>query len=189
MQPFPIRTEHLVLREFAREDITNLHTLMSSDTVMRYLDLPHRNAEETREYLEALMRRRTEKPRMDWRVAVASPHSDALMGMISLHVESSPIKNGKARLTCMILPQHWKQRLGSEACRAMIEFGFRDLRLHKIASGSLKINTASEGTMRCCGMTKEAEFRKEVRHDGIWTSRLEYAILREEFDERGAFPY
>ena len=79
----------------------------------------------------------------------------------------------------------WGNGYASEAAKLIVDFGFSQLGMHRISASFIRENVASERVMQKCGMTKEAEYRKSSIRFGEWTNRIGYAILREEWEDKG----
>jgi RimJ/RimL family protein N-acetyltransferase len=75
---------------------------------------------------------------------------------------------------------HRGKGYATEAARALIQFAFSELDLHRIYAQTSLVNTASWKVMEHIGMRKEAHFREAELRDGKWIDTLIYAIL---FDE------
>lgn len=177
-----LETQRLTIREYTYQDLFNVNKLMSDPVAMRYLDRRHNNIEDTEIYLKNIIEKKSQDPRKIWKMAIDSKDNMNYIGMISLDVETEYLDNGRADLSYYILPEYWRMGFAAEAGREIIRFGFATLNLNKITAGCLKTNTASEKVMISCGMIKEAEFRKWTIHEGAWTNRVEYGILREDIN-------
>ena len=75
----------------------------------------------------------------------------------------------------------WGNGYTAEAAKRVIDFAFENVGLHKIITGCLKENAASEKIMKKCGMIKEAEKIQHIWHEDKWKDRVEYRLLREEW--------
>jgi len=91
-------------------------------------------------------------------------------------------KEGVAKLGYFYLPRYWGKGYATEAMKAVLQFAFETLGLHKIITGCLKENSRSERVMIKCGMRKEAELLQHVRHEGKWKDRLEYGLLKDQWE-------
>jgi RimJ/RimL family protein N-acetyltransferase len=77
-----------------------------------------------------------------------------------------------------------RKHLATEMTRAMIDYAFDTIGVHRVSALCNPDNIASWKAMENCGMRREAHYRKKVRYvrHGVpsWEDELEYAILREE---------
>ena len=177
-----MRTERLLLRDLRREDASDIYRLFPDARAMHFLDLPHPNIAHSRRYIAALQRKYRESPRRCWKLAVVLEDTQTFLGVAGLAVETSWPKDGRADLEYYFLPEFWRMGYATEAGKALIKFGFETLSLNKITAGCLQCNTGSEKVMIRCGMQREAEFRRHTQWDGEWVNRVEYAILRDEYE-------
>lgn len=76
---------------------------------------------------------------------------------------------------------YWNMGYCTEACRALMEYGFTQLNLNKIFANYFEGNEASGKVMQKLGMTKEAFLRRHVKHWGSYKNLISYGILKEEF--------
>jgi ribosomal-protein-alanine N-acetyltransferase len=54
----------------------------------------------------------------------------------------------------------WRQGLATEAARAIVAFGFTELRLHQIWSWCIAENVGSAGVLEKLGMQREGRLRE-----------------------------
>jgi len=105
--------------------------------------------------------------------------TDALIGTISL----SEILRGPLQ-SCFIGYALDKQHNGkgytSEAVRLLVDFGFKELKLHRIEAGVMPHNLGSIRVLEKAGFHKEGIARKNVEIDGKWEDHQVLAIINEE---------
>jgi RimJ/RimL family protein N-acetyltransferase len=80
---------------------------------------------------------------------------------------------------------YWRQGLGTEAARAMVDAGFRLLGLRRIWAECDVRNAGSFGIMEKLGMRREAHFRQDKRARDGWRDSYLYAILADEWVSPG----
>ena len=73
----------------------------------------------------------------------------------------------------------WGRGYATEAARAVIEYGFSVLNLHRIYAMHFSRNPASGRVMEKCGMVHEGRFREHVRKWGVFEDVDLRGILRE----------
>lgn len=66
--------------------------------------------------------------------------------------ESDEVIAGEATLAFYLAPEYWNQGLATEAGRAFIEYGFRELGLKRIVAGASVKNIASNRVLKRIGM-------------------------------------
>ncbi len=72
---------------------------------------------------------------------------------------------------------------GTEAVKIMIDYGFNNLGLERITANTLEQNKAAQGSLEKSGFVLEGRARKAVYFAGQKWDKLNYSILREEFNK------
>jgi [ribosomal protein S5]-alanine N-acetyltransferase len=108
-------------------------------------------------------------------LAITSAHDGSLVGMIELSHLSPSDRCGE--LGYWIAPEHRGQGYATEASRAMVDVGFRALRLHRIEARAFARNRASIRVLEKAGLRPEGRFRERVWFghrwlDMVWLARL-----------------
>jgi ribosomal-protein-alanine N-acetyltransferase len=107
-----------------------------------------------------------------------------LVGTIGLRdIES---EHCEAELGFWIGVQYWRQGYATEAARAAVAFGFKQLGLNRIYAYHMVRNPASGRVLAKVGMRPEGRLRQRVRKWGVFEDVILMAALRQEWD--GADP-
>lgn len=88
----------------------------------------------------------------------------------------------KAELGYWIGRPHWNCGYATEAGQRMLEYGFRELQLNRIAARHLVRNPASGRVMRKLGMHYEGTLRQDTIKWGAYEDLAIYSILRSDWD-------
>lgn len=80
-------------------------------------------------------------------------------------------------------PGFWGKGYTSEALNKVLEFAFTQDNVYRVTTGRLKENIRSEKVMQKNGMIKEAEHVDYEWHDGHMKTRLEYRLLKKEWEQ------
>lgn len=180
-----IETRRLVVRDHVAEDLDPFTALMTDRETMTYLrDTRCANKEEARKNLELAMCEIGHADRRHFYLAVEETDSGRFVGASGFHIESEKVQDGRAELGYFFLRDFWGRGYATEAAKAVLEFAFNKLGLHKIVTGCYVENAGSERVMIKCGMRREALKRKHSLHRGEWKDRAEYGLLREEWLEQ-----
>ncbi len=174
-----LRTARLLLREFVEEDWPALHDVESRPDVARYQSFAPRTAEESHAYVRGAIADAAEEPRRTYDLAVLLATEGRLIGRCGLgRTEAAP---REAVLWYTLHPAAWGRGYGTEAARAVIGFGFRQLELHRIWADCDPENTASYRVLEKLGMRREGHLRENAWVDGAWADSLIYAVLEREW--------
>jgi RimJ/RimL family protein N-acetyltransferase len=77
---------------------------------------------------------------------------------------------------------YWGKGYATEAVRALLEFGFNRLTLHRISANCDPSNVASNRVLMKAGMKLEGRLRENLRVKGRWRDTMVYGILEREYD-------
>ena len=105
--------------------------------------------------------------------------TNEFIGLIALNIGKRNYKT--AEVWYKIHLDHWRQGYATEALTKLIDFGFNELKLHRIEAGCAVENIASSKVLEKVGMTKEGIKRKKLPIRGEWKDNYFYAILDEDF--------
>ena len=78
-------------------------------------------------------------------------------------------------------PNYYNKGYASEAAKAMLEFGFEKMKLHRIIATCQPENIPSYRVMEKIGMRREGYFKKCIPNGQEWWDEYYYAILAEEW--------
>ena len=76
---------------------------------------------------------------------------------------------------------YWNKGYATEAARAVVEYGFKVLRLNRIQARHMTNNPASGRVLQKLGMAYEGTHRQATRRFGAYQDLAVYAILRSEY--------
>ena len=178
------KTKRLVIRDHVESDKSALQCLLMDQNAMRYLpDIYCKTEEEVDRNLRTAIQEARHLERMKYYFAIEEREHVRYIGEIGFTRETDWNANGGiVNLGYFILPECWGNGYVTEAALAVIDFAFSNCNVHKITTGCLKENVASERVMQKCGMMQEAEFKKHVCHEGRWKDRVEYRLLHHEWE-------
>lgn len=174
-----VRTERLVLREFQKTDWKEVQAYASDPEVVRFMNWGPNTEEETRRFVQGSIAYQREKPRVKYSLAVVIRDLNRLIGGCGIY-ESNP-DNSEGWIGYCLNRQSWGQGYATEAARALLEFGFRHLNLHRIFATCDPVNTASAQVMEKIGMQFEGRLRENMSAKGKWRDSLLYAMLDHEW--------
>jgi RimJ/RimL family protein N-acetyltransferase len=175
-----LSTERLQLRAFVEGDWQAMHAMLSDPEVIRYIPAGSASEEETREHVQALIvGHKDHPPRYNFAVVLRS--EDAFIGMCFLSIGSRAGEPRQADLGYLLDRRYWGQGYATEATRAVLDFGFRKLDLHRVYATCRPANVASSRVLEKLGMRREAHFRQHRHIKGAWHDSYLYAILDHEW--------
>jgi len=172
-------TDHLTLREYTPDDVPAVLAYQRTPDYLRYYEWTGRTEADVRKFLQMFFDWRDEEPRRRFQFAITLSESGQLIG--SVGVRRKPENGWEADIGYELAAEHWGKGYATEAARAMVDFGFRELKVHRISAGCVAENTASVHVLERLGLRLEGQLRESTYFaDRWWDARL-YAILEEEW--------
>lgn len=81
-------------------------------------------------------------------------------------------------------PEYVGQGLVQEAATAVLDYGFKTLKLHRVIATCQPENERSYRLMERLGMRREGHFKQCIPVEGGWWDEYSYAILQEEWETK-----
>lgn len=180
-----LETERLILRDHAPEDREDYIRLKSDPKTMYYLqDIRlHSRREGEKDFEEVLADTASPERRFVF-LRAELKETGELLGSVGYTVKSRTPLGKLVEAGYFYLPEFWGRGYGAEAFARVLEFAFSEDNVYRVTTGCLRENGGSERIMRKCGMILEAERPGWEWHDGVMKTRVEYRLLREEFQGR-----
>ena len=173
-----IETRRLILRPFRRDDATSVQQLAGdraiADTTLR---VPH-------PYEDGMAEKWIAEHQPGFAAgtlatfAIVLRDESELIGAIGLTIDR---ELDKAELGYWIGKPFWNNGYATEAAKAVLEFGFVDLRLNRISARHLVRNPSSGRVMEKVGMRIEGKVRQDAVKWGKYEDLVLYGILREDW--------
>jgi RimJ/RimL family protein N-acetyltransferase len=173
---FPdIETPRLLLRELRREDAEAIFRLFSNPAVMRYYDMDvFTSREQAQALIERQRQRFEQKERFRWGVALKERNT--IIGTGGYVAWNRMWYH--AELGYDLASPYWGQGLMTEALKAMIQFGFERMGLHRIEAEVMPENEASVRLLRNLGFVAEGVLRERSFWKGAFHDLIMCALLK-----------
>ena len=151
--------------------------------------MPWATARQPVEVSEALVRRfrGTWLLRTDFVIAFFDPSEKRALGGSGFHLREGPLDAGQAEIGMWIRASEAGRGLGTEALRAVLEWGFTQWPWRRLTWRCDPLNEASARVAEKAGMRLEGTLKSQSRGvDGSLRDTACYALLKEEWqDARG----
>ena len=174
-----ITTKRLRLREFVCDDWFDVLAYHGDHRYLRYYTWSQRTESDAREFVGMFLEQQQEQPRRRFQLVITRLHDGRLIGNCGLR--RKPDNDWEADIGYELSPDYWGQGFATEAAGAMVEFGLRDLGLHRISSWCIAGNTASARALERLGFRQEGRLRQNEYFKGRWWDTLLYALLADEW--------
>jgi RimJ/RimL family protein N-acetyltransferase len=178
---FPIlKTERLTLRAFTLEDAKDVQRLagdklIADTTLLISHPYPDGEAEIWIGTHNELFLKGT-----DYIFAITKKENEELIGAIGLNVD---VGTKIGELGYWIGVPFWNKGYCTEAVKALLKFGFNELKLHKIHAHHFINNTSSGRVLLKSGMKLEGVLKQHIMKDDNYIDIKTYGILKSEFDQ------
>ena len=176
-----IQTKRLTLRDFEKEDWRQVQNYASDPEVVRYMGFGPNTKEESRNFVEKALAQQEENPRKNFSLAIVLKTKDTLLGGCGIYVTNPDIREGY--IGYVLNRNFWRHGYATETAKGLLQFGFNQLKLHRIFATCDAENLASAHVLEKIGMQGEAHFRENCSVKGRWRDSLLFAILDHEWSE------
>ncbi len=164
-----IKTNRMVIRDFHVNDVNDMYDILGDDETMRNCE-PAYTMEKTTEFLQKFC--------IDKKGAVAAVEEETnkVIGYILFH----KFEEDMYEMGWIFNREFWGQGYAFEACKAMIDYAFDSMNVHKIFAETID-EIKSVHLMKKLGMKLEGIQRSHVKDTlGNWADLYLYGILAED---------
>jgi len=177
---FPtVETERLVLRELTVADAEHVFGFFSDPEVMRFYDCEaFMSVDEAQMMIRRFCQWFANQNGFRWGIALKSePH--AIVGTCGLFGWNKPWRT--ATLGYELSRFYWRRGIMTEAVRALLTHGFREMELNRIRATVVTANVASANLLGRLSFRKEGLMREAQFVNGRFDDVFSYALLRKEW--------
>ena len=172
-----IRTERL--REFVCDDWRAVLDYQRDPRYLRYYPWTERTEADARAFVAMFQAWQIDEPRSRFQLAIARLEDDRLIG--NCGIRRKPGNDWEADIGYELSPDFWGLGFATEAARAIVDFGFRELGLRRISSWCIADNVASARVLERLGFQLEGRLRRNEYFKGRWWDTLLYGLLSYEW--------
>ena len=177
-----IETERLILRKFKISDDEAMLKYWIADEKIQslYSEPVYTTKAEVDELLEKYINSYQKNDYYRW--VIIEKNSDECIGQIAYFLVDS--KNNFAEIEYCIGSDFQCKGYATEATKAVIQYGFDKINLHKVQICTKTINKPSKRVIEKCGFTYEGTLRDYFYMDGEYVGRLYFSMLKSEFESK-----
>lgn len=139
-----------------------------------------KNIDETKSVIEPWIAANNLNEIKSYTFAIETKSDNTFIGLFGLKLGHKKYKRGEVWYKIHV--NHWNKGYATESLRAIIDFGFENLKLHRIEAGCAVENIGSIKVLEKVGFIKEGRGRQILPLKSGWADNFEYAIL--DSDER-----
>lgn len=175
-----LRTERLVLRDFVVDDWPAVLAYQRHPDYLRYYAWTSRTEEAVRAFVRQFVDEQAHQPRRRFQLAITLSGDGELIG--NAGIRRKPENEWEADIGYELAPAHWGLGYATEAARALVDHGFREMSLHRISSWCIAENAASARVLERLGLRLEGRLRENEYFKDQWWDTLLYGLLRDEWE-------
>lgn len=172
-----LSNERLSLREFTKNDWIDVHLYASQDIVCQFQPWGPNTEADSKQFVNQVIKDSAKIPRT--RIALAIIYNETMIGAGELNIRDLANKVGE--VAYIINPDYWGKGIATEVATLLIDFGFRELKLHRIFATCDPRNIGSSKVLEKVGMTLEGKIREDLLIKDGWRDSLLYSILEHEW--------
>ncbi len=181
-----LETPRLVIRDYTPADEEEYYQLKSDEGAMlRYQSdiMVHSREESDREFA-GVLEDAVKPDRQFYFFRVELKENGRQVGSVGYTVTDRTPVGKLVHAGYFYFPEFWGRGYGTEAFREVLRFAFKEGGVYRVTTGCLAENKGSERIMQKCGLIKEAEHVDWQWHEDRMKTRLEYRLLKPEYDKR-----
>lgn len=187
VHPVELDTERLLLRPIRVSDLDDLFAYHGLEEVARYQYWTARSREELAEKVVEWARLDgTARPLEQVVLGCELKVENRVIGDVFVGVRDRAARQGEIGYS--FNPEFQRQGFGTEAVRALLDYAFGTLGMHRVYGRCDARNSASWRLLERLGLRREAHFREHAIFKGKWDEEFCYAMLESEWaneDHRG----
>lgn len=178
--PFPLETDRLLLRKFSESDLNEFLSYRSDPLVARYQgwEIPY-GVDEARVFIDQMTQAVPNAPGKWFQAAVELKSLKVLIGDCAFYIMEKDARQAYIGIT--LSRSFWRKGYGEEASRCLLDYLFRELKLHRVVAECDVENTASFSLLERLGFRREAHLIENIWFKGRWGSEFHYAMLEREW--------
>lgn len=174
--PFPeIQTPRLLLRRLKKNDAEEIFGLRSDAQTMRYIgkDLAV-SLSEAVQFIGNVNESLITNNGILWAIELKE-----LPGKLIGYIGHWRLikEHYRAEVGYMLHPDYWRKGIMKEALAVVVNYGFREMKLHSIEAHISPQNQASSGLLESCGFVREAYFKEDFFYNGVFEDTAIYSKL------------
>lgn len=177
--PLPITTARLVIRRLAAQDWQDLLELMADEEFFRYTDGVPLDEDGILRWLASDAHVKLTTPDQPFFLGLELQDGGKLIGYATLNFTDPQWR--QVNFSLGLNRKFQRQGYARETVAALLDFCFRGLKLHRVASWCDHRNAAGLRLWEKAGLRREGEFVKNRWVHGEWATSVWFAALAEDY--------
>jgi ribosomal-protein-alanine N-acetyltransferase len=174
--PFPeLRTDRLLLRQMTLTDAPGVLQLRSNEEVMKYINRPlTRTLEDAESWIRVIIEALGKNDGITWCICIKKTPAEHVGSIGLWRIDK---ENHRAEIGYMLEPSLQGKGIMYEALKKVLEYGFKEVKLHSIEAQIDPRNAASSALLKKAGFVQEAYFKENYCLRGRFADTAVFSIL------------
>ncbi|MFJ8262808.1 GNAT family N-acetyltransferase [Rummeliibacillus sp. NPDC094406] len=168
-----IKTKRLVIRKLKLEDWQDVYEYTSISHVMKYIPEGVFTKDNAKNFVNENSGENPEK------FAVELKDEKIVIGHITFF---KCFGEHTYEIGWVFNPKYYNKGYASEAAKAIVDYGFTKMKIHRIIATCQPQNIPSYRVMEKIGMRREGYFKKCIPNGTEWWDEYYYSVLEEEWE-------
>jgi [ribosomal protein S5]-alanine N-acetyltransferase len=179
---FKLETTHLILRDMQPADEADFVAISQESKYQRFYSESDCDPDKYRQLTRLFIEQASEHPRTAYQLAIENKATGGFIGTVCLRLEP----DRQASMGCGMARAYQGHGLIHEAAYALMDFGFRELDIHRIYAETISHNRAAIRLCKTLGMRQEGHFREHRFFKDQWWDTVVLAVLKSEWQQRSS---
>jgi len=171
---YELKTSRLLLKPIAVTDLDSLWPYVQDNEISKYMSWePHAEKSETITFIERLVTNFNEEKGITWSIFLNNEFC-GIFSIISILTNHRSLIFKRGELAYWLGTEFQGQGIMTEAGKAVIEYAFGELDLHRLTVSHFSINSSSEKLIKKLGFQYIGEEHDAFQKQGIWHNHKLY---------------
>ena len=174
---FPIlETERLILRQLTLDDSDDVYAIRKDFEVTKYnIGKAYTSITQAENLIKGIQEDYDNQRAVRW--GITFKDKNTVMGVTGFNYWNH-IDN-RASIGFDLARHYWRKGIMREAVSRMIQFGFQQMKLHRIEADASIYNEASIGLLKSLGFQQEGLQKDQYYEDGAYHDLVMFALLED----------
>jgi RimJ/RimL family protein N-acetyltransferase len=172
-----LNTDRLLLRDYSPDDLTPFAAMSKDKKFQRFYSEQDCSEIHWQKLVNQFSQEHSQAERTDFNLAIVMRETGLYIGAVGIRIEA----HQQASVGCALIRHQQQSGVAIEAMRAIAEFGFLQLDVHRIYAETIADNHAAIRLCRQLGMRKEAEFVEHRYFKEKWWNTVIFGLLKSQY--------
>ncbi len=172
-----LTTDRLLLRDYRPDDLAAFSAMSADKKFQRFYSEQDCSEVHWHNLVNQFSQEHNQTKRSDFNLAIEMRDTGLFIGAVGIRIEA----HQQASVGCALIRNQQHRAVAIEAMRAIAEFGFLQLDVHRVYAETIADNHAAIRLCRQLGMRKEAEFVEHRYFKDRWWNTVVFGLLKGQY--------